>query len=253
MSKLGFISTGNSGEQDKEENMPEATILAALFFGFLLGIKHALDADHIVAVTTIVSRSGSVLRSAIVGLSWGLGHTLTLFAAGLAVLVFRLTIPDKLSLGREFAVGAMLVVLGVPLVWQLLKKKPHLHVHQHGESSHIHSHSHEETPEHEHKHIRRPLLMGMIHGLAGSGVLTLLVLNTMSSVGQGLVFLLVFGVGSILGMVLFSGAIGLPFRFVSGRSRHLTVWLRGAAGSASVVLGLVIMWQMAAAGLFLPG
>ena len=233
--------------------MPEATILAALFFGFLLGIKHALDADHIVAVTTIVSRSGSLLRSAIVGLSWGLGHTITLFAAGLAVLVFRLTIPDKLSLGMEFAVGVMLVLLGVPLVWQLLKKKPHLHVHQHGESSHIHSHSHEETPEHEHKHIRRPLLMGMIHGLAGSGVLTLLVLNTMSSVGQGLVFLLVFGVGSILGMVLFSGAIGLPFRFISGRSRQLTVWLRGAAGSVSVVLGLVIMWQMAAAGLFLSG
>jgi len=233
--------------------MPEATILAALFFGFLLGIKHALDADHIVAVTTIVSRSGSLLRSAIVGLSWGLGHTITLFAAGLAVLVFRLTIPDKLSLGMEFAVGVMLVLLGVPLVWQLLKKKPHVHVHQHGESSHIHSHSHEEIPEHEHKHIRRPLLMGMMHGLAGSGVLTLLVLNTMSSVGQGLIFLLVFGVGSILGMVLFSGAIGLPFRFISGRSRQLTVWLRGAAGSVSVVLGLVIMWQMAVAGLFLPG
>jgi len=233
--------------------MPEATILAALFFGFLLGIKHALDADHIVAVAAIVSRSGSLLRSAIVGLSWGLGHTITLFAAGLAVLVFRLTIPDKLSLGMEFAVGVMLVLLGVPLVWQLLKKKPHVHVHQHGESSHIHSHSHEEIPEHEHKHIRRPLLMGMMHGLAGSGVLTLLVLNTMSSVGQGLIFLLVFGVGSILGMVLFSGAIGLPFRFISGRSRQLTVWLRGAAGSVSVVLGLVIMWQMAVAGLFLPG
>jgi sulfite exporter TauE/SafE len=233
--------------------MPEATVLAALFFGFLLGIKHALDADHIVAVTTIVSRSGSLLRSAIVGLSWGLGHTLTLFAAGLAVLVFRLTIPDKLSLGMEFAVGVMLVLLGAPLVWQLLKKKHHLHMHQHGESSHIHSHSHEETPEHEHKHIRRPLLMGMIHGLAGSGVLTLLVLNTMSSVGQGLVFLLVFGVGSILGMVLFSGAIGLPFRFISGRSRQLSIWLRGAAGSVSVVLGLVIMWQIAVAGLFLPG
>lgn len=233
--------------------MPEATVLAALFFGFLLGIKHALDADHIVAVTTIVSRSGSLLRSAIVGLSWGLGHTITLFAAGLAVLVFRLTIPDKLSLGMEFAVGVMLVLLGVPLVWRLLKKKPHLHLHQHGESSHIHSHNHEETPEHDHKHIRRPLLMGMMHGLAGSGVLTLLVLNTMSSVGQGLVFLLVFGVGSVLGMVLFSGAIGLPFRFISGRSRQLTMWLRGAAGSVSVVLGLVIMWQMAAAGLFLPG
>jgi sulfite exporter TauE/SafE len=231
--------------------MPEATVLAALFFGFLLGIKHALDVDHIIAVTTIVSRSGSLIRSAIVGLSWGLGHTLTLFAAGLAVLVFRLTIPDKLSLGMEFAVGVMLVLLGIPLVWRLLKKKPHLHLHQHGENSHLHSHSHEDTPEHDHKHIRRPLLMGMIHGLAGSGALTLLVLNTMSSVGQGLVFLLVFGVGSILGMVLFSGAIGLPFRFIGGRSRQLGIWLRGTAGFVSVALGIFIMWQTAAAGLFL--
>ena len=95
--------------------MPEATVLTSLFFGFLLGVKHALDADHIVAVTTIVSRSNSLLRSVLVGLSWGIGHNLTLFAVGFAVLVFKLTIPDRLALSMEFIVGVILVILGRPL------------------------------------------------------------------------------------------------------------------------------------------
>ena len=232
--------------------MPEVTVLTALFFGFLLGIKHALDADHVVAITAIVSRSNSLLRSALVGLSWGIGHTLTLFAAGFVVLVFKLTIPDKLSLSMEFFVGVMLVLLGVPLVWQLVAGRPHVHLHQHGDKRHLHSHLHHDTPEHDHQHIRRPLLIGMVHGLAGSGALTLLVLSTMSSVAQGLVFLLVFGIGSILSMVLFSGLIGLPFKFITGRSLRLNLWIRGVAGLISVVLGCFIMWQTTfVGGLFL--
>ncbi len=232
--------------------MPEITVLTALLFGFLLGVKHALDADHIVAITTIVSRTGSLLRSMLVGLSWGLGHTLTLFAAGFLVLVFKLAIPDKLALSMEFVVGLLLVLLGVPLVWRLVVSRRHIHWHAHGDRSHLHSHFHHDTPEHDHQHIRRPLLMGMVHGLAGSGALTLLVIGTMSSVAQGLVFLVVFGVGSILGMVLFSGLIGLPFKFAAGLSLRLNLWLRGAAGLISVVLGLVIIWQVAfVGGLFL--
>jgi sulfite exporter TauE/SafE len=232
--------------------MPEITVLTALLFGFLLGVRHALDADHIVAVTTIVSRTGSLLRSALVGLSWGLGHTFTLFAAGFLVLVLKLTIPDKLALSMEFVVGIFLVLLGVPLVWQLVVSRRHVHWHVHGDKRHLHSHFHDDTPEHDHQHIRRPLLMGMVHGLAGSGALTLLVLGTMSSVAQGLVFLLVFGVGSILGMVLFSGLIGLPFKFAAGLSLRLNLWLRGAAGLISMALGLFIIWQVAfVGGLFL--
>lgn len=232
--------------------MPEITVLTALLFGFLLGVRHALDADHIVAITTIVSRSRSLLRSALVGLSWGLGHTLTIFAAGFLVLVLKLTIPDKLALSMEFVVGLLLVLLGVPLLWQLVVSRRHIHWHAHGDKRHLHSHFHDDTPEHNHQHIRRPLLMGMVHGLAGSGALTLLVLGTMSSVAQGLVFLLVFGVGSILGMVLFSGLIGLPFKFTARLSLRLNLWLRGAAGLISIVLGFVIMWQVAfVGGLFL--
>lgn len=221
----------------------EANILTALFLGLLLGIKHALDADHVVAVTTIVSRSGSILRSALVGLSWGIGHTFTLFAVGFAVLVLKLTIPDKLALSMEFAVGVLLVVLGVPLLKQLIVSRTHIHYHQHEEQSHFHSHSHDETLDHDHSHLRRPLLVGMLHGLAGSGALTLLVLNTMSSIAQGLVFLLVFGVGSILGMLVFSGLIGVPFKLTTRFSLGLNLWVHGVAGFISIVLGILIMWQ----------
>ncbi len=223
--------------------MPELTVLTALFFGFLLGVKHALDADHIVAVTTIVSRSHSLLRSVLVGLSWGIGHTLTLFAAGFVVLVFKLTIPDRLALSMEFVIGVLLVLLGVPIIRQLVVNRAHVHLHQHEDKRHLHSHSHHDTPEHDHRHIRRPLLIGMAHGLAGSGALTLLVISTMSSVVQGLFFLLVFGIGSILGMLLFSGLISLPFRLSARLSPRLTLWVQGAAGLISILLGLSIMWQ----------
>lgn len=223
--------------------MPELTVLTALFFGFLLGVKHALDADHIVAVTTIVSRSRSLIRSALVGLSWGIGHTLTLFVVGFVVLVFKLTIPDRLALSMEFVIGVLLVLLGVPIIRQLVVNRAHVHLHKHEDKRHLHSHSHHDTPEHDHQHIRRPLLIGMAHGLAGSGALILLVISTMSSVVQGLFFLLVFGIGSILGMLLFSGLISLPFRLSARFSPRLTLWVQGAAGLISIVLGLSIMWQ----------
>ncbi len=223
--------------------MPEVTILTALSFGFLLGLKHALDADHIVAVTTIVSRSSGLLRAALAGLSWGIGHTLTLLAAGFAVLVFKLTIPDRLSLSMEFVVGVLLVLLGVPIIWRLVAGRAHVHVHRHEDERHLHSHSHNDTPKHDHAHIRRPLLVGIVHGLAGSGALVPLVLSTMSSVAQGLFFLLLFGMGSILGMLLFSGLISLPFRFTSGLSLRLNLWTQGVAGVISIVFGLFIMWQ----------
>jgi len=233
-------------------HVPEATILTVLIFGFLLGLKHALHADHIVAVTAIVSRSRSLLRSALVGLSWGIGHTLILFAVGFGVLIFKLTIPDRLALSMEFVVGVVLVLLGVPIVGRLVRGRTHLHLHQHGDKRHLHSHSHYDTPSHGHQHIRRPLLVGMVHGLAGSGALTLLVISTMSSVAQGLFFILVFGVGSILGMLFLSGVIGLPFRLTAGLSLRLNLWVQGVAGIISILLGLSIMWQTGfVGGLFL--
>lgn len=226
----------------------EANTVTALFLGLLLGVKHALDADHVVAITTIVARSGSLLRSAMVGLTWGIGHTITLFAAGFGVLVLKLTISDRLALSMEFAVGVMLVLLGAPILKQLVVSRAHIHLHRHEDKNHLHRHLHSDAPSHDHRHLRRPLLMGIIHGLAGSGALTVLVLNTMSSATQGLVFLLVFGMGSILGMLVFSGLIGIPFKLLTGLSLRLNPWIHGTAGLISVVLGSLIIWQAGFAG-----
>jgi len=204
-----------------------------------------------VAVTTIVSRSRSLFHSALVGLSWGIGHTLTLFVIGFGVLVFKLTIPDRLALSVEFVVGVILVLLGVSVIRQLVSRT-HVHWHQHGDKRHLHSHYHSEASGHDHRHIRKSLLIGMVHGLAGSGALTVLVLSTMPSVAQGLFFLLLFGVGSILGMLIFSGLISLPFRFTAGLSLRLNLWVQGVAGLISMFLGLFIMCQTGfVAGLFL--
>lgn len=222
--------------------------MSAVFFGFLLGIKHALDADHVVAVATIVSRSRSMIRSVLVGLSWGIGHTVTLFAVGFGVLVFKLNIPDKLALSMEFVVGIILVLLGISVLRQLISSKTHSHEHYHDGKLHVHTHSHGETLKHDHRHLRRPLLVGMVHGLAGSGALTVLVLSTMSSVGRGLLFLLLFGLGSILGMLIFSGIIGLPFRLTAALSLKLNLRVQGVAGIVSILLGLFIMWQIGFAG-----
>lgn len=229
----------------------EASLLTALVIGLLLGVKHAMDADHVVAVTTIVSRSGSILRSVLVGLSWGIGHTLVLFVVGFGVLVLKLSIPDRLTLSMEFAIGVMLVVLGVPIIKQIIVNRAHIHAHQHGDRNHFHGHYHGDTPSHDHKHLRKPLLVGMLHGLAGSGILTMLVLDTMSSVTQGMVFLLIFGLGSIMGMLVMSGLIGIPFKMTAGYSRMINMWVHGAAGVISIGLGLYIMLRVGFAdGLF---
>ena len=221
----------------------ETSISTALLLGLLLGVKHALDVDHIVAITAIVSRSRSMLHSALTGLTWGIGHTIVLFAAGFAVLLLKLTIPERLSLLMEFAVGVLLIVLGVPLLWRLITSRAHVHLHQHADKSHVHVHSHAYTSDHDHSHVRKPLLVGMLHGLAGSGALILLALSTTSSVAQGLIFLLVFGVGSMLGMLVLSGLISFPFKLTARLSLRLNQWAQGVAGFISIVLGLLIMWQ----------
>ena len=226
----------------------DVNILSALLLGGLLGLKHAMDPDHVVVVTTIVSRNRSILRSMLAGLTWGIGHTIVLFTVGFGVLFLKISIPDKLALGREFCVGILLVVLGIPLLWKLIKRsKTHVHVHEHADSTHVHFHSHTQQhtnpTKHKHTHLKRSLLIGMLHGMAGSGALMVLVLGTMSNAIAGLYFLLVFGVGSILGMMVFSSAISLPFKLATSRSLKLNLWLQGIAGCISIVLGILIMVQ----------
>jgi len=221
-------------------------LLTTLVLGFALGMKHALDADHVVAVSTIISQYRNPLKATLVGIFWGIGHTTTLLLVGIAVIGFKLVIPDQLALSMEFLVGVILFALGIQILWMYLPKKKHLHVHDHGDKMHAHEHFHlrkggGEDVQHHPLRQHKSLLLGMMHGLAGSAALMLLVLSTIQSPIEGAIYILVFGVGSILGMMVISTLIGLPFALSSGRFASLNHTIRFIAGLLSTALGIFVM------------
>ena len=226
----------------------ETSLYAAFGLGLILGVKHALDADHVIAVSTIVSEHRSLKWASLIGAFWGLGHTATLFIVGLLVIGLRLTIPARVALGLEFLVAVMLVILGVSILWRSFGvEKLHLHAHAHNPETHAHFHIHgnkEEDHSHRHPSMRKPFLVGMVHGLAGSAALMLLVLTTIPSPLAGLAYILIFGVGSVGGMLILSSLIGLPFILTAQRFTLLNRWIRVLAGAASVIFGLFLGWEI---------
>jgi ABC-type nickel/cobalt efflux system permease component RcnA len=234
------------------------TLIATLGLGFILGLKHALDADHIVAVSTIVSEHKSISKSSLIGTFWGLGHTASLFLIGLVVILLRLTIPPKLALLMEFGVAIMLVLLGVNIVWKFFKgSRIHMHFHEHDGITHSHLHVHEgRNEEHKHNHLisfgKKPFLVGLVHGVAGSAALMLLVLATVPTPLAGLIYILVFGIGSIGGMLIMSSLIGLPFVLTASRLVPLNERIKAVAGVMSVAFGIFLGWEIGIVeGLFL--
>jgi len=227
------------------ETAPFALMLA---LGFVSGMRHALDPDHVAAVSTIVAEHKDVWRSSRIGAFWGLGHTVTLAAAGLIVLAFKLTIPERLAIGFELAVGVMLVFLGLHVLLQLARDRFHIHAHEHGGKRHIHLHSHRHGPDHQHEHgwryQWRPLLIGMVHGLAGSAALTVLVLSSLRSLLHGIFYLAMFGIGSIAGMMLISALVGSSFAYTARRFERANHALRVLAGVMSLGIGLAIIYEM---------
>jgi ABC-type nickel/cobalt efflux system permease component RcnA len=223
------------------------TLIAALGLGFLLGLRHALDADHVAAVSTFVSQDRSVLRSCLRGTFWGIGHTAALLVAGVAVVAFKLQISAEVERGLERVVALVLVLLGGHVLLRALGAVSlHRHQHSHGGAPHSHVHVHVgDIDEHRHFHPWRgapqPLLMGLLHGLAGSGALILLVLATMPSPGAAVLYILVFGVGSTIGMLVLSGLIGVPFALTAGSSRSLATVLQMFVGAASVLVGALML------------
>ncbi len=233
----------------------DASVIPALGLGFLLGLTHALDADHVAAVGTLVSETAGLRRSSLLGASWGLGHSASLLAAGLLVLGLRFTIPLRLSAAAEFAVGLMLVGLGARAIWKVLREKRlHWHLEERDGVRHLHLHAHRvpDGAPHAHSHPfpleRRPFLVGCLHGLAGSGPLTLLVLTTLSSPLAGLTYLGLFSLGSIAGMTLLSGLLSLPVAYALQRGAKFARLVRMAAGAISLVLGLSLAGQIVAGG-----
>lgn len=240
----------------------ESTVTGALLLGFVLGLKHAIDPDHLVAVSTIVSEQRSLTRSSIIGTLWGLGHTASLFAVGLVVILLKAPIPARVAALMEMAVAVMLVVLGTGVILRVLRERGlrvHFHVHKHEEGTeHSHLHVHSKSG-HAHSHYpikigRKPFVVGLVHGVAGSAALTLLVLTTIPSAAIGLAYIAVFGIGSVGGMLLMSTLVSLPFIATARRPSWLNlaavnlpalnVTVRVIAGLSSVSLGLALGWEI---------
>ncbi len=252
------------------------TLLAVIAIGFFLGMRHATDPDHVIAITTIVSRQRSVLQAALIGVLWGLGHTLTILFVGAAIIVFGLTIPVRVGLTMELCVGLMLILLGILnltgfMRWITEKLTPvhgphggtHSHIHSHGGHFHIHTHAHGPEIHHHDAELAppgwldrtfgrmglyqalRPVIVGIVHGLAGSAAVALLVLTTIRNPKWAVAYLLIFGIGTIIGMMLITAAIAVPFAYTGDRYTWLNRGLGVASGVISVGFGLFLSYQIA--------
>ena len=255
---------------------------AIVAMGFFLGMRHATDPDHVIAVTTIVTRQRRVSRAALTGIFWGIGHTLTIFLVGALIILFNVAIPARIGLTMELSVGLMLVILGLMNVSSFSRtfraqqdsniehhELVHSHAHSHGDYVHTHPHAH--APEaHPHDPNRtpvsfmdrvfgrigiyqqvRPLVIGIVHGLAGSAAVALLVLTTIRDPHWAVAYLLVFGVGTVAGMMLITMSLASAFNFFGRGKMKFSRGLGLASGLLSLGFGLVIAYQMGiASGLF---
>jgi hypothetical protein len=219
--------------------MPVIELMTSSGLGSLLGMRHALEPDHLAAVSTLVTGERSAWKAAFLGMCWGLGHTLTLVAAGAVLVILRAEMPARLSDVFELGVALMLIGLGLRAIYLAARQglAGPVHVHHHGAIVHVHR----GAPAHIHigawTLARRPLLVGAIHGLAGSGALTALVLATLPSTAARLTYMAVFGLGSTLGMAALSGLLGWPLAR-AGRHRKLARGVSLAVGCVSTLLGL---------------
>jgi hypothetical protein len=214
----------------------------ASVLGFLIGMRHAIEPDHIAAVSTIVSSERGARRAARVGLAWGIGHTLALLVAGGTLLVLRLELPGWFSLAAELCVGLVLVGMGAGSIRRALqegRRGPH---HRHSHHGKEHAHSAVDPHVHLGRFVLsvRPLFLGLLHGLAGTGALAAMVLASMPDVASGLLYIAVFGLGSIVGMTILTGTMGKTMQDVL-RGARARVAFQGIAGALSLVLGIVWM------------
>jgi ABC-type nickel/cobalt efflux system permease component RcnA len=247
------------------------TLLTVIGVGFLLGIRHATDPDHVIAVTTIVSRQQSIRHAGVIGILWGLGHTITIVLVGTGIIVFNLAIPPRVGLVMELAVGLMLILLGVMNLtgatqWITDRVTPgpgvlHSHAHHHDGVKHVHVHAHvpdgpvdlDEKPQGMLSslldrvglyQLLRPLAVGIVHGLAGSAAVALLVLTTIRDPRWAIAYLLVFGVGTIAGMMVITMILGAPFAFTEKHFTRLNRGLGLASGLVSIAFGLFVTFQI---------
>jgi len=256
-----------------------AAPLAIALLGLLLGMRHATDPDHVIAVTTILSRERRLAVAARIGVVWGLGHTLTVLLVGAAIIVFKIAIPARLGLAMEFTVAFVLILLGLGAAANLVRNAAtrmrggssrdeglvvHAHAHTHDGATHLHPHVHvsphedvDDAMQHDHRipaealpsfAARRPLLrsfgVGLVHGLAGSAAIALLVLSAIPQPLWATLYLAIFCVGTIVGMALITTAIAAPFMVASRRAARLHQGLVTGSGLLSFGFGLFLAYHI---------
>jgi high-affinity nickel permease len=255
---LAIILASSTLANPSPINSSPVSLIAVLSLGFFLGMRHATDADHVVAVSTIVAREKRLRGATLIGALWGLGHTITILAVGIGIILFTLVIPPRLGLSMEFSVGLMLILLGALNLTGFKRQ-----IREQAEaSSQPHPHSTEAEP---HAHARsdaaiayadrkfgqwslyqwvRPLVVGLVHGLAGSAAVALLVLTTLHDSHWAVAYLLLFGVGTIAGMMLITLGMASALHFAGHRWQWLNQRLAVATGILSLAFGLFIVYRM---------
>jgi high-affinity nickel-transport protein len=256
-----------------------SALVSVIFLGFFLGMRHATDADHVIAVTTIVVRQRTVRSAVLIGALWGIGHTATILGVGGAIILGSVVIPPRLGLAMEFSVALMLILLGLLNLSGILTRVTEalsaasgrdlaVHTHAHGHGDYVHTHPHGHGPN-AHGHAEdqtpqarldrafgrlgvyqavRPLVVGLVHGLAGSAAVALLVLTTIRDPVWATVYLAVFGAGTIAGMTLITAAVAAPLAYTVGRFARLNRHLATASGVLSLAFGLVLAYQLGIGG-----
>jgi High-affinity nickel-transport protein len=206
------------------------TLFSILALGFLLGMRHATDSDHVIAVTTIVSQQRNVFSAALTGIFWGIGHSLTLFIVGGAIIPFGVVIPERVGMSLEFCVAIMLVLLGLINLVSFRRRQKH--------APHVHDFYNR----------LRPTIIGVVHGLAGSAAVALLVLPMLRNPYWATFYLLVFGAGTIAGMMLITAAIAAPITYTATRFQLFNRYIGTVAGVLSVGFGLFLVHQIGFSG-----
>lgn len=262
------------GSTSATRNHTVMPLITVVLLGFFLGLRHASDADHVIAVSTIVTRQRSMWSAILVGIVWGVGHTLTILVVGGSIILLGLVIPPRVGLAMEFSVALMLILLGLLNLTGIARRigdtvkswksngSVHSHAHSHDDYVHTHLHGHEPEAHGHADHetaigrvdaafgqlglyrLVRPLIVGVVHGLAGSAGVALLVLAAVPNPRWGIVYLGVFGVGTVVGMAALTAALGLPLAYLARRHAPVHQVLGVASGLLSVGFGLFLVYEI---------
>lgn len=223
-----------------------------------MGVRHATDADHVVAISTIVTQQKKLKNASIIGALWGIGHTITVFIVGVAIIIFHVVIPPRVGLFLEFAVAIALIILGIRNLL-ISPDRPHTHIHFHDLNPHIHIHEHTALVQEEmgvkvsiRRFVRqfglfqllRPIIIGLIHGLAGSAAIALLIVGSIKSPQVAVFYLLIFGLGTMIGMMVITTLIGMPIIFAAHRFTKINRYITILSGILSLVFGLYLAYEI---------